>query len=736
MRITCLEIEKTGLLCYSYFLWIKSGKSFIIEVFKYRLRYFTREAEVANEMENTTSVENEETKQNGADQEAAHDGKVVRKTYLEIREEARRAILPAHDREKYETLDPADREFLDAACLFEFNQQQVQKTRRRIKLRDIMLCRDVAQAYCPGRDATGQYSEGKRILKNSEAGSETVRFVLSRKICSMLERIYNLYNSHPRNYVSADVHKAESELLNYTGRLGKIIRDPLKEARRIYLKLKERTGWEIAPTAFDNAEGCDVPQLFFNRYSDSNQLLLKDPMKPFRSDNMVPPLNLDYRIKNAVLIMAGENRFFVDKKKFAAVRETATARAIALKSITEARMKITDDYKRNIYQLEEHLNTDADFNVRSVKEAAFNFFYGYTLKDLPNTAARADAAELMAHKLMAEENDIGCNGFCHWVFPPGAVNDDAEPAGWSPAVTQAYKLRKLFNGLATGELRMAMFATGMTELLSEYLDRELQRIVKEIAGPYDARLKRMIRDRQQFISAHQQELDELKQAEARIGELHSECGALADEAFVLVNEIFSKPIKADGCEARLSALKRIRERLEKENVRRGEMADTLKRKYQTLVARNNELISHVKQIGSLAEDVRQRSDEQEIQRQVEEIIQQVSGLIGAEKTVDSLKELRKLAMQRLEQIRAALGKLKTQHAAAVSLKNKLGRIMECLESVDTIREELETLESRSAELAALPEKLAGMERSVDSVSTEREDAVGRIEEMIEVSKET
>jgi hypothetical protein len=687
-------------------------------------------------MEETTSVENVEIKQNEADQEAAPDGKVVRKTYLEIREEARRAILPAHDREKYETIDPADREFLDAACLFEFNQQQVQKTRRRIKLRDIMLCRDVAQAYCPGRDAVGQYSEGKRILKNSEAGSETVRFVLSRKICSMLERIYNLYNSHPRNYVSADVHKAESELLNYTGRLGKIIRDPLKEARRIYLKLKERTGWEIAPTAFDNAEGCDVPQLFFNRYSDANQLLLKDPMKPFRSDNMVPPLNLDYRIKNAVLIMAGENRFFVDKKKFAAVRDTSTARAIALKSLTEARMKITDDYTRNIYQLAEHLNVDSDFNVRSVKEAAFNFFYGYTLKDLPNTAARADAAELMAQKMMAEESDIGSHGFCHWVFPPSAVNDDAEPANWLPAVTAAYKLRKLFNGLGTGELRMSMFATGMTGLLSEFLDLELKRIVKEIAGPFDIRLKRMIRERQQFLSAHQQELDELTQAEARIGELKSECDALTGEAFALVNDIFSKPIKADDCQARLSALNRIRERLDQESARRSEMADTLKRKYQALVSRNNELIAHVKTIGSLAGELKQRSDDLEIQQQVEKIIQQVSALIGADKAADSLKELRKQAMQRLEQIRTALVKLKTQHAAAVNLKKKLGRIMECLTSVDILQEELKTLEDRCAELAALPEKLAAMEREVDSVSTEREDTVGRIEEMIEVNKET
>jgi hypothetical protein len=687
-------------------------------------------------MEESTSVENVDSKQNGADQEAVPDGKVVRKTYLEIREEARRAILPAHDREKYETMDPEDREFLDAACLFEFNQQQVQKTRRRIKLRDIMLCRDVAQAYCPGRDAVGQYSEGKRILKNSEGGNETVRYVLSRKICSMLERIYNLYNSHPRNYVSADVHKAESELLNYTGRLGKIIRDPLKEARRIYLKLKERTGWEIAPTAFDNAEGCDVPQLFFNRYSDPNQLLLKDPMKPFRSDNMVPPLNLDFRVKNAVLIMAGENRFFVDKKKFAAVRDTSTARAIALKSITEARMKITEDYKNNTYQLAEHLNVDNDFNVRSVKEAGFNFFYGYTLKDLPNTAARADVAELMAQKMMAEENDIGSHGFCHWVFPPAAVNDDAEPANWSPAVTAAFKFRKLFHGLCTGELRMSMFATGMTGLLSEYLDQELQRIVKEIAGPYDSRLKRMIKERQQFLRSHQQELDELKKVEAGLGELESECGALTEESFALVNVIFSKPIKADGIKAKLSAIHGIRERLEQESVSRGEMADSLKQKYQTLVVRNNELIAHVKQIGILAGEVKTLSNDPKVQQKVEEIIKQVNALLGSGQSADSLVELRKLAVQRLEQIRTALVKLKSQHAAAVNLKKKLCRIMECLERIDTLRTELEKLENRREELAALPEKLAEMEREVDNVSTEREDTVGRIEEMIEVNKET
>ncbi|HLA40608.1 MAG TPA: hypothetical protein VJ417_11455, partial [Candidatus Glassbacteria bacterium] len=127
------------------------------------------------------------------------DGKALKKTYLEFREEARRAILSSADREKFESLDPEDREFVDAACLFEFNSQQVNKTRRKVKLREILLCRDVAQAYCPNRDPAGQYSEGMRILKNSETGSETVKFVLARKVCSMLERIHNLYSSHPRS---------------------------------------------------------------------------------------------------------------------------------------------------------------------------------------------------------------------------------------------------------------------------------------------------------------------------------------------------------------------------------------------------------------------------------------------------------------------------------------------------------------------------------------------------------
>lgn len=689
-------------------------------------------------MDDATASENVDLQENGAAEsgEVGPDGKALKKTYLEIREEARRAILPAHDREKYETMDPDDREFLDAACLFEFNQQQVQKTRRKIKLRDIMLCRDVAQAYCPNRDATGQYSEGKRILKNSEGGNETVRFVLSRKICSMLERIYNLYSSHPRNYVSGDLHRTETELLNYIGRLGKIIRDPLKEARKIYVQLKERTGWEIAPTAFGTAEGCDVPQLFFNRYSDPNQLLLKDPMKPFRSDNLEPPLNLDYRIKNAVLIMAGENRFFVDRKKFAAVRDTATARAIALKSLTEARNKIRDDYEKNTHELAERLDVDTDFNVRSVKEAAFTFFYGYTLQHLPNTAARADAAELMVQQLMAEENDIGCSGFTRWIFPPEAVNDDPDPANWMEAVTHAYRLRKIFHGIGTGEVRLAMFATRCNELVTEYLHGELNRIASEIADPFDSKLRQLERNKELFDREHGDELRELEEAEKRLDELKKERDELVVEAFGLVNEIFSRPLPANTPGEKLSELERVGAKLEEETGRRSELADSLKRKYQGLVSRNNELIGEVKNIDSLRQKRQQNPDDPALQQEAAELIVRVSLLVRAEQAAQSLAGLRKQAVDRLAKIRAGLDKLKAQHSSAVTLKNKLNRIMECIASVRELGAEADQLDSRRRELESLPERLAEIERQIDSVSSEREDTVGRIEEMIEVNQET
>ena len=689
-------------------------------------------------MSDTAQSDNVELKNGGAqpDQELGPDGKVVKKTFQEIREEARRAILPGHDREKYETLPADDQEFVNAACLFEFNQQQVQKTRRKVKLRDILLCRDVAAAYCSGRDLTGQYSEGKRILKNSESGSETVKFVLARKICSMIERISNLYSSHPRNYVSADVHRTETELLNYTGRLGKIIKNPLGEARRIYLKLKERTGWEIPKTAFENTEGCDVPQMFFNRYSDPNQLLLKDPMKPFRSDNVSPPLNLDFRIKNAVLIMAGENRFFVDKKKFAAVRETSAVRAIELKAVTEARNKIRDEYNKNTHELAEKLVIDDDFNVRSIKEAAFAFFYGYTLKSLPNTAARADGCELMIQQLMAEENDIGCSGFCRWLFPPRACDDDTEPNNWSPAITAAYSVRSIFHGIGTGEVRLAMFATRMSELLTKYLDEELNRALKESARPFEAKFRQLQARREAFKREHIQDFESLAGANARLEELSEKRESVAGEAFSLVAAMFNKPPQANSADEKIAELERLRPRLEQEHARRGEQAETLKNKYTALAARNNNLIAQVKHIDELRAKIKQNPGDGQLQAQVSETIARVAAMISSEKQPAGLDELRAQAMAKLQQIHAALGKLKSQHAQASGLGKKLTRIVESLGELESIATELEEANQRLSELGALPDQLAEIQREMDAVANEREETVGRIEEMLEVNKET
>jgi len=169
----------------------------------------------------------------GAEQ-PGQDGKALRKTFEEIREDARREVLSSADREKFDGLEPDEREFVDQVCLFESKSQKVSRQPHKVKLREILLCRDIAQAYCPGRDAAGQYSEGKRILTNSETGSDSVKFVLARKVCSMLDKINMIYQSNAGSYVRADLHRAETDLLNYINRLGRMIREPLGEARRVY----------------------------------------------------------------------------------------------------------------------------------------------------------------------------------------------------------------------------------------------------------------------------------------------------------------------------------------------------------------------------------------------------------------------------------------------------------------------------------------------------------------------
>ena len=82
---------------------------------------------------------------------------------------------------------------------------------------------DVAAAYCPGRDMTGQYSEGKRILKNSEGGNETVKFVLGRKIAAR-----GIYRDAVR---SSDSHFVKTSGLRW---ISLMLLTPIPWAQRVW----------------------------------------------------------------------------------------------------------------------------------------------------------------------------------------------------------------------------------------------------------------------------------------------------------------------------------------------------------------------------------------------------------------------------------------------------------------------------------------------------------------------
>lgn len=664
------------------------------------------------------------------------DGKAIKKTFLEIREEARRAILSGHDREKFETMEPDEQDFVNAACLYEFNSQKVKRTKRKVKLREIMLCRDVAAAYCSGKDLTGQYGEGKRILKNTEAGSETVRFVLARKICSMLEKIYNLYSSHPRSYVSADLHRAETGLLNYTSRLGKIIRDPLNSAKRIYLQLKERTGWEIPSSAFGNAEGCDVPLLFFNRYSDPNQLLLKDPLKPFRSDNLEPPLKLDYRIKNAVLIMAGENRFYLDKKKFATVKDSATARAIMLKGLEEAREKIGEAYRMDTYELIDKLSAEDEINVPSIKELAFQFFYGYTLTNLPNTAARVDAAELFIQKLMEQENDIGCRGFTKYVFPPGAVRDDTNQDYWSPDYTEAYKLRCVFNEIGTGKARLSMFATKMNELLTEYLDGQLKAIKERLEAPFRHKIAAGEKRLQEFVKAHGSDLDQNDEISGKREQLEQKHEKLIDETLSLIESTFKKTMKAASSQGKMDLIQRLMPRIEKEAEKRDEIAGKLKERYQALAHKNNSLTGDVKKIDGLLEQARHNPKDAALKKTESELFASYSKPSPDEKPPETLRDLRNLVINQVKKVRAALDKIKEQHTAAIRIEKSLKEIILKIQETENQAAEIAPIQQQHEEIQTLLKQKQSLVAEIDQIKTERDECISRIEDAIEANQES
>ena len=670
-----------------------------------------------------------EVEENWEDEEESlgPDGKAIKKTFEEIREEARRAILSSVDREKFEKLEDDEREFVDKICLYEMNSQKMSRSKRKIKLREIMLCRDVAQAYCPNKDAVGQYSEGKRILANSETGSDSVKFVLSRKICSMLDKICYIYQSNGQAYVRADLHKAETDLLNYLNRLGKMIKNPFGEAKRVYSKLKEKAGWDLPSNAFDMADDCDVPKIFFARYSSSSQLLLKDPQKPFRSDTLTPPLKLDFRIKNAVLILAGENRFFQDKQKFDKVRETPAAKSIMMKSLQEEKRRITGIYRKNSYGLADKFRLEDDMRVDSIHEGAFNYFYEHTIKNLPSQGSRVDAAELFIKGFMPVENDIGCYGFTKFIYPPDAVNDDEEPGLWHPKRTSAYELRKIFNEVGTGKIRLSMFPTQMQELLSKYLDKELTRLKSTVEEPMQLKLTKIQRRLDKFredagVSPHERKIE----LSARMETIDSRKDKIISDAFDHVCLLLKKKNEDMPLEQKLAIIEKVEPKLREELAKKDHTVKELTEKNGLLAQRKNKLAAEKQRVEKIA-----AASEQGMNK----TIQIAAGNNGETKAI-TISGYVNVIEKRMETIEESIKEASTQLQLVSATDKRLKALVKILDYLSELEKSRIEAHDEMQRLDSLIDEEAEILDELSAVRLEMEEKLARLDEAIEINRET
>ncbi len=662
------------------------------------------------------------------------DGKALKKTFEEIREEARRGVLSSADREKLDSMEPDEREFIDQVCLYEFKSQKVSRQQHKVKLREIMLCRDIAQAYCPSRDAVGQYSEGKRILSNSETGSDSVKFVLARKVCGMLDKINMIYQSNPGSYVRADLHRAETDLLNYINRLGRMIRDPLSEARRVYSKLRERAGWNLPNAAFAMAEDCDVPQIFFNRYSSPGQLLLKDPKKPFRSDNVTPPLKLDFRIKNAVLIVAGENRFHLDHSRFDKVKDTAAARHIMLSSLQAGKDKIAELYRKNPFALGDGFTPEDEINVQSIKENVFGFFFSYTLKSLPSTASRADTAELFVQELMREENDLGCKGFCRFLYPPAAVEDPVEPELWSKSSTRALALRRIFSDIQERKIRLSMFPTRMTKLLTECLGIQLEALRKRAAAPYEEKIAKQEWELRQFTELNGNPIARQIEQQERLQQIDSDCARVIGEAFDLVAELLKKELKAEGCAQKLDVLERVQPRLEEKAAELRGMLEKLRSSFEALVERKKTLSEWLVQAIDIANRTKSggNGDLAERFRRLAEAFGTAEGRPFEGDTDSLARQISELRVRVIASQERIKGQFDQVRAFLEQLKKALGMISQ----VGGLNAERTRIQESLATEAGLREQEGALRDALGRLTVEFEERLGKIEEAIEVNQET
>lgn len=686
-------------------------------------------------MQEDPATQNEQAPEAPVESSLGPDGKVLKKTFEEIREEARRDILSGVDREKYEQLEPDEREFVDQVCLFESKSQKVSRQHHKVKLREILLCRDIATAYCPGHDPVGQYSEGKRILKNSETGSDSVKFVLARKVCSMLDKINTIYSSNAQSYVRGDLHRMETDLLNYLSRLGRMIKDPLSEARRVYSKLRERAGWNLPNTAFAIAEDCDVPQIFFNRYSSPAQLLLKDPKKPFRSDNVSPPLKLDFRIKNAVLIVAGENRFHLDRTRFEKVKDTPAARQIARASLQTGKDQIAELYRKNPHDLKDGFSLDDDTNVQSIKENSFGFFFSYTLKNLPSSASRADAVELFMLGLIKEENDLGCLGFCRYIYPPAAVDDPMEPPAWNKNSTRALQIRRLFHDLSERKIRLSMFPSRMNLLLTDHLDVQFARLREKIAEPYRERIAASERELRDFLNRHGSPIERETEGSARLLELETGCDSLTREAFEQVAALLKKEMTAAGPVQMRETMERVRPRLEEKITELRAALEKLRKNFETLVEKKRNLSNWLVQAINLAQKTSSGQAGPDTAQALAGIVSAYNAGESAAFEGDAAALVKEITERRVKVI-AGQERVKAQFDQARPFLERLKQTVGLIGEANARAAEIGSLRLELVQEAPLREREAALRDELGRLTVEFEEKIGHIEEAIEVNKET
>ena len=279
-----------------------------------------------------------------------------------------------------------------------------------------------------------------------------------------------------------------------------------------------------------------------------------------------------------------------------------------------------------------------------------------------------------------------------------------------------------------------MFPTRMNGLLSEYLAEQFEALKKQIGEPFAQKIKKAETELEKFIKTHGSPLEQEQKDLEAIAKLEAEYKESIDEAFSLIVKTLHKNLKADTSEKKKELLGLVKPKLIGEIEKKTQVLDDLRKKYEELTKRKNKLETQFAKAVELSKRLKDDSLDKEALEQEKQLIVSLTGQSGPEAVspeamVGRISERRKMVKSNLEDI-------KNHFEHGVALKKTLKKLIALIEEADSRAGEISALRKKHEENQQLRQEEQRLNDALKQVTHEYEEQVGRIDEAIEVNRES